>query len=292
MTMPQAPTIHLRGKPSSLRLGLIERLLRTNAHVVLDEDFLQNVSETYATDLEFGQATVSSSTITNLGEGHRLVMLGHGPFTSPADGSLGLDVNGLELILVTPAGAASDVATDWVDAHVVVHDMIPMRRDSDWTPAVFEDWLSAFSQNQEGLLPLEADRWWVSEIDVADALVRLLMSDNAFPESCKMSGRRSWSVGQTYEEFHLLYMRTMAGQTGRFGVDELTAAPTPTIELQTLVVSDKPPLSVEENQMQRPDLSNIHDALHAADGDGWRPLMPIRTSLMHCLAGLLEQKSS
>ncbi|MDB9834883.1 hypothetical protein OAC38_02495 [Candidatus Poseidoniaceae archaeon] len=290
--MPQAPTIHLRGKPSSLRLGLVERLLRTEAHVVLDDDFLQSVNETYATDLEFGQATVSSSSITNLADGHRLVMLGHGPFTSPTDGSIGLDIDGLELILVTPAGAGSVVATDWVDAHVMVHDMIPMRRDPDWTPAVFEDWLGAFSENKEGPSPVGADRWWVSEIDVADALVRLLMSDNPLPETCKMSGRRSWSMGQTYEEFHLLYMRTMAGQTGRFGVEELSAAPTPTIELQTLVVSDRPPMSVEENKLQRPDLSNVHDALHAADGDGWRPLIPVRTSLMHCLAGLLDQGSS
>ncbi len=175
-------------------MGLVERLLRTEAHVVLDDDFLRDVNETYATDLEFGQATVSSSSITNLAEGHRLVMLGHGPFTSPTDGSIGLDIDGLELILVTPAGAASDVATDWVDAHVMVHDMIPMRRDPDWTPAVFEDWLGAFSENKEGPSPVGADRWWVSEIDVADALVRLLMSDNLCLKhaKCQVAVRGLW----------------------------------------------------------------------------------------------------
>ncbi|MFL2970087.1 MAG: hypothetical protein ACJZ63_04340, partial [Candidatus Poseidoniaceae archaeon] len=137
-------------------------------------------------------------------------------------------------------------------------------------------------------LSMSQDHWWIAEIDVADALVRLLMCDTPFPPFCSMSGRRAWSIQQTYEEFSLLYKRTMAGQSGVFGVEELTAAPAPHIELQPLVITDQPPMSIEENSSIRPDLSSVHDALHHADGDGWRPLVPIRTSLMHCLASMLD----
>lgn len=286
--MPRAPVVHLRGPPSSLMHGLVERLLRTNAHIVVEETLHRIFAEDHAADLEFGQAVLSSSATTGLGVGHRLVMIGPGPFTSIHDGLKGLDVDGLELILMTPAGMAEGVDTDWVDAHVTVHDMIPMRCDPVWMPAMFEEWLGDLSSGKEVAPPAGLDRWWVSEIDVADAMVRLLMGNHPLPQACEMSGRRAWSLNQTQEEFQMLYSRTMAGQSGQFGVQELTAAPTPHIELQSLAVSDNPPMSGVGHQQLRPDLSAIHASLHAADGDGWRPLVPVRTSLMHCLAGLLD----
>lgn len=286
--MPRAPVLHLRGPPSSLMLGMVERLLRTNAQIVVEETLHRVFVDAYAADLEFGQAVLSSAATTGLGVGHRLVMIGPGPFTSIHDDSNGLDVDGLELILMTPAGMAGGVDADWVDAHVTVHDMIPMRYDSVWMPALFEEWLSDLASGKETATPSGLDRWWVSEIDVADAMVRLLMGDDALPQACEMSGRRAWSLNQTQEEFQMLYLRTMAGQSGQFGVQELTAAPTPHIELQSLAVSGDSPMSGIEHQQLRPDLSAIHTALHAADGDGWRPLVPVRTSLMHCLAGLLD----
>ena len=89
----------------------------------------------------------------------------------------------------------------------------------------------------------------------------------------------------------MLYQRTAAGQSGSFGVSELSAPPSPNIELQPLMVSDSVPMTLEENRAQRPDLSSIHDALHAADGDGWRPLVPVRTAMMHCLAHLLDPQA-
>ena len=286
--MPRAPVLHLRGPPSSLMHGMVERLLRTNAQIVVEESLHRRFVDAYAADLEFGQAILSSSATTGLEGGHRLVMIGPGPFTSLHDGSNGLDVDGLELILMTPAGMTGGVDMDWVDVHVTVHDMIPMRNDPVWMPAIFQEWLSDLTSGRDAAPSFGLDRWWVSEIDVADAMVRLLMSDDALPQACEMSGRRAWSLNQTHEEFQMLYLRTMAGQSGQFGVQELTAAPTPHIELQSLAVSDTPPMSGIEHQQLRPDLSAIHTALHSADGDGWRPLVPVRTSLMHCLAGLLN----
>ncbi|MDB2624086.1 hypothetical protein N9X98_03465 [Candidatus Poseidoniales archaeon] len=286
--MAHRPIVHLRGEPSSLMFGLVERLLRSATDLVLDTPLHDMVVVRYANDLAFGEAAIFTPEAKPLSFGHRVVMVGFGPFTTEDDGQGGLDVDGVELILVTPAEHIGEVSFDWVDAHVEVHDLIPMHSGGGWMPPVLTRWFEALVAGQATELLAGSERWWVGEVDVADALGRLLISEQAFPEICKMSGRRSWGEDQTLEEFQMLYRRTSAGQSGSFGIEELTAAPTPKIELQTLMVSDSIPLTVEANRHQRPDLSAIHDALHAADGDGWRPLVPVRTALMHCLARMLE----
>ena len=286
--MAHRPVVHLRGEPSSLMFGLVERLLRSATDLVLDTPLHDVVVVRYANDLAFGEAAIFTPEAKPLSFGHRVVMVGFGPFTTEDDGQGGLDVDGVELILVTPAEHIAEVSFDWVDAHVEVHDLIPMHSGGGWMPPVLTRWFEALVAGQATELLAGPEHWWVGEVDVADALGRLLISEQAFPEICKMSGRRSWGEDQTLEEFQMLYRRTSAGQSGSFGIEELTAAPTPKIELQTLMVSDSLPLTVEANRHQRPDLSAIHDALHAADGDGWRPLVPVRTALMHCLARMLE----
>ncbi|MBT3452215.1 MAG: hypothetical protein HN444_02515 [Euryarchaeota archaeon] len=286
--MAHRPIVHLRGEPSSLMFGLVERLLRSATDLVLDTPLHDVVVVRYANDLAFGEAAIFTPEAKPLSFGHRVVMVGFGPFTTEGEGQGGLDVDGVELILVTPAEHIAEVSFDWVDAHVEVHDLIPMHSGGGWMPPVLTRWFEALVAGQATELLAGPEHWWVGEVDVADALGRLLISEQAFPEICKMSGRRSWGEDQTLEEFQMLYRRTSAGQSGSFGIEELTAAPTPKIELQTLMVSDSLPLTVEANRHQRPDLSAIHDALHAADGDGWRPLVPVRTALMHCLARMLE----
>ena len=286
--MAHRPIVHLRGEPSSLMFGLVERLLRSATDLVIDTPLHDMVVVRYANDLAFGEAAIFTPEAKPLSFGHRVVMVGFGPFTTEDDGQGGLDVDGVELILVTPAEHIAEVSFDWVDAHVEVHDLIPMHSGGGWMPPVLTRWFEALVAGQATELLAGPEHWWVGEVDVADALGRLLISEQAFPEICKMSGRRSWGEDQTLEEFQMLYRRTSAGQSGSFGIEELTAAPTPKIELQTLMVSDSLPLTVEANRHQRPDLSAIHDALHSADGDGWRPLVPVRTALMHCLARMLE----
>lgn len=286
--MATRPVVHLRGSMSSLMHALVERLMRTDSEVIVDEPLFRELSVKRSSDLEYSQMDLVCRSEKPFAPGHRMLMLGLGPFDSPSDGSSGLDVDGAELILVTPSGSFTNLAPEYVDAHVDVHDMIPMHGGGGWMPPVLADWFSNLACQEVSLPSAALNHWWVGEIDVADALVRLLLSDHPFPVSSKMAGRRAWLDTQTYEECHMLHRRTVAGQSGAFGVEELTSAPTPTIELQSLMVSDTPPLTIEENRQERPDLCAIHDALHAADGDGWRPLIPVRTALMHCLATLTD----
>ena len=286
--MREAPIIHLRGVDSSIGQAFIERILRTDAHLVIPKEHYQQTSQHYATELEYSEGEIHSSGEVPLSPGHRLLLIGLGPFDEESDGEVGLEVDGLEVVLMTPAHYDFEVDTEWIDCHVVVHDVLPHTPDSTWSPVLFEGWFDQLHANTPPVPQGDTRHWWVSDIDVADAFVRILMSDEPFPSELKVSGRRAWEQPQTLEELSLLFARTMAGRTGDFGVEHLTAAPTPTIEVKSLKAPSTAPLSIEENAQVRPDLSPLHDLLFRIDGDGWRPLVPIRTALMHSLAGYIQ----
>lgn len=286
--MRQAPVIHLRGVESSMGRAFIERIFRTNAHLVISPNYYQEISQQYATELKYGDCELHSSDNVPLSHGHRLMLVGLGPFDEETDSEIGFEIDGLEVILMTPVHHGFEVDSEWLDCHVVVHDVLPRIKDSIWSSMLFEEWMNHLQTNTTPTPKGDARHWWVSDIDVADAFVRILVSDEPFPPKLKVSGRRAWDQSQTLEELSLLFARTMAGRTGEFSVEHLTAAPTPTIEVKSLTAPSTIPMTVEENSQVRPDLSPLHDILFRIDGDGWRPLVPIRSALMHSLAGYIQ----
>lgn len=287
--MRQAPIIHLRGIDSSIGRAFIERILRTDAHLVVARKHYHELSGQYATELEYSEGELHCSDEIPLSSGHRLLLIGLGPFDEETDGDIGFEVDGLEVVLMTPAHCGFEVDTEWLDCHITVHDVLVRTPDSTWCSELFNGWITQLQGNMTPTPKGDTRHWWVSDIDVADAFVRILMSDEPFPSELKVSGRRAWEQSQTLEELSLLFARTMAGRTGDFGIEHLTAAPTPTIEVKPLTASSTEPLSIAENAQLRPDLSPLHDVLFRVDGDGWRPLVPIRTALMHSLAGYLHR---
>lgn len=286
--MRSSPIVHLRGVDSSLGDAMIERLLRTHACIVVPSSLVDELTSRYSTDLEFGDCELFGSEHVPFAAGHRLFLMGLGPFNVPSDDERGFDVDGLEIALALPGHLGIETEHEWIDSHIEVHDLLPRRQDSVWQLPRFDSWMESLQSSDSVVSDESSVYWWVSDIDVADAFVRILLSDEPFPSQVKMSGRRSWSEAQTLEELSLLYNRTVAGRTGRFSVEHLTAAPTPSIEVQSLIVQPKLPIDVDENARKRPDLSPLHNLLHRIDGDGWRPLVPIRTALMHSLADYIE----
>jgi hypothetical protein len=286
--MRQAPVLHLRGLDSSIARALIERIFRTNAHLVVPGAHFQEISQRYASELEFGDCELHAAEHLPLASGHRLMLIGLGPFDEPNDGVNGFDIDGLEIILTAPAHLEMEVDTEWLDSIILVHDLLPREKDTTWGSPLFNQWMIQLNTNIVPSPVGSTEHWWVSDIDVADAFVRMLIGDEPFPSLIKVSGRRAWSQEQTIEELTLLHARTVAGKTGQFSVEHLTAAPTPTIEVKSLIVNPSMPLSMKDNSQQRPDLSPLHDVLHRIDGDGWRPLVPIRTALMHALVDYIE----
>jgi len=286
--MRSTPIVHLRGIDSSLGDAMIERLLRTHACIVVPHSTVEELTARYSADLEFGECELYGSDQVPFEAGHRLFLMGLGPFTAPSDGERGFDVDGLEIVLALPGHLGIETEHEWIDSHIEVHDLLPRRQDLVWQSPRFQAWMESLRSSGTVTANESLQYWWVSDIDVADALVRILLSDEPFSSEMKISGRRSWSEEQTLEELSLLYNRTVAGRTGRFSVEHLTAAPTPSIEVQSLIVQPNLPMDVDENARKRPDLSPLHNLLHRIDGDGWRPLVPIRTALMHSLADYIE----
>ena len=131
------------------------------------------------------------------------------------------------------------------------------------------------SNSRDFNLPSDEKHWWVSQQDVAAGLFRLIDYTRPLPQLIHICGRRGWTNQETFEQLELLYNRTIAGSSGQFQTSHLESKPV--IHPTVAKVSQITPST-------RPDLSIINEVLIDVDGEGWRPLTPLRTSLMHYLA--------
>jgi hypothetical protein len=275
------PVVHLRGSDSSIGRATISRLLRTDAKIVIPNVDYQWATEMYSTELVYSQSQFMVSEQTPITEGHRVVLLGLGPYLDGVEQpSIGAD--GSETILVTAGFDNTEIDTSEVDSHLIINHMLPSCFDDSWCCPILQNWYEAIKNNDNIASDSRPRHWWVSEMDVVDSIVRILVSEQPFPKIANISGRRAWSDDQTVEEMRILFSRTMAGKSGEFSAQHLTTPSSPKIEVETLS-------EVGEEYLLRPDLESIHQVLVACDGDGWRPLMPIRSALMVFLVGAIQQ---
>ena len=273
------PIIHLRGQLGSLGNTVIQRLLREKVEIVLSTDDFEEANEKFSVDLEFSQSRIVSSEDCKIDSGHRIVLFGfQGYFSDHDDVELGIEVDGAEVILITPS-VGIDIDTSEIDSHIIVHDMIPHRSEMPWNNQFLDDIMDSLIDGSEVLEKKRNSRFLVAELDVADAVSRLLISNNPIPSLIDISGRRGWDDMQIYQELKILYNRTIAGQTGEFSAENLTSPSTPNIELlhKDEVVAES-----------RPRLEVLHKALTDSGFEGWRPTIPIRTALMYFLIGKLK----
>ncbi len=275
------PVVHLRGSDSCLGRSLISRLIRADVKIVIPDVDYQWVEQMFSTELKYSNSQLFKSEATAIAQGHRMILLGLGPYLSDTEQS-SIGVDGSETILITPGFEKIDVDTSEIDAHLIISHMIPTACDDSWCCPVIENWYNAITNNQTIASDSRPRHWWVSEMDIADSIVRILVSDQPFPSNANISGRRAWSDDQTVEEMKLLFSRTMAGKSGTFSAQHLTTPASPIIEVEAIS-------KVDDNEHPRPDLESIHQVLVACDGDGWRPLMPIRSALMMFLAGVMQE---
>ena len=279
MHMEDFPVIHLRGQLGSLGNSIIQRLLREEVEIVLGRSDFEKANKVFSTELEFSKSCLSRSEDCKINQGHRVVLIGFQDYTSIYDDSeLGIGIDGAEVILVTPNLGSVEVDTSEIDSHIIVHDMIPTDSVKPWENQFLNSILASLSSGEK-IVDVLTPKYLVAELDVADALSRLLIGDNPTPKSLDISGRRGWSQVQIYQELEVLYNRTMAGQTGNFSTENLTTPSTPNIELMTKGEV------IEDN---RPKLEGLHRALIDSGFEGWRPTTPIRTALMYFLIGKLK----
>ena len=156
-----------------------------------------------------------------------------------------------------------------VGGNLLIYDLIPTRNDR-WMPDEFGNW-------SVGKDCQKRPRYWLSVIDAANAIANLAISGKRF--SClHMCGRREWSYEDTKAEFDMLWKRTNQGQTGNFTAETLFGHD----------IAGMEPKPVGMNSYSRPNLDPLHNELLEITGDGWRPLVPLRTAIMTLIAGILE----
>ena len=159
---------------------------------------------------------------------------------------------------------------------VRVYDMILCTTITEASNGILDEYLSICKLDEESpQLVEDSKHWWVSQQDVAVGIARLLNDVTIIPPISHLCGRRGWTKQETYQQLFLLYQRTIAGSSGNFETIHLEQKPVISPVLEDISQINKP---------SRPDLSIINEALREIDGDGWRPLTPLRTSLMQYLA--------
>jgi len=277
--MMERACVHIRGQLGSLGHSIIQRLLRDELDIIVQEEYHQSLNKLFSTELEFSKSNISSCKDNPIVAGNRVLLLGVDNFsTSYDDPQVGIGVDGVEVILVTSSNDLVKIDTSEVDCHFLIHDMIPSNSLHPWKNQSLDDMIESLVEGKD--FDITADvGWWVAEVDVADAISRLILSDHPNHSEVNIAGRRSWDTGQVFEELEMLYNRTIAGQSGEFTTKHLSSPSTPNIEL----------VPVEQSrQNNRPDLKSLHESLVLADGDGWRPMTPLRAGLMHFLIGKMN----
>lgn len=159
---------------------------------------------------------------------------------------------------------------------IYIHDLISYSEVESLANKNLDELFDLCISNAEDFnFPSDKKHWWISQQDVAAGLVRLIDYTTPLPQLMHICGRRGWTNQETFEQLELLYSRTIAGSSGQFQTSHLESKPV--IHPTVAKVSQITPSS-------RPDLSIINEVLVQIDGEGWRPLTPLRTSLMHYLA--------
>ncbi len=170
-------------------------------------------------------------------------------------------------------GTGFSISFDGSDADIIVgkdliiHDLLPSRNDRWLVPEVLA-WYS-------GLESPGQPRYWLGVEDAAHGIASILRNERKVT-GIHMCGRREWLPEDTKAELTMLLERTGQGQTGEFTAATLFGHSIAGMEAKPIV----------EGASKRPDLGPIHELLLELTGDGWRPLTPLRTSLMTLIAGL------
>ena len=155
-----------------------------------------------------------------------------------------------------------------VGNHIVIHDLIPTRVDK-WVPEEIVQWSK---QKEVECQP----RYWVSVIDAANAIAHIAKSEIKISQM-NLCGRREWLPEDSKAEFDMLWSRTNQGLSGKFTAETLFG--------HEIAGMHAKPISSETKS--RPDLDPLHEVLVDITGDGWRPLVPLRTALMALIANML-----
>ena len=172
-------------------------------------------------------------------------------------------------IAVLPEGSTIEGST----LNVVVRDVIIPGWDSGWGCEEIARMVSMVKGGVPNVDAYRGIRYWVHVRDVADALCTLILpKEGRISEGLvHLCGRRPWNGTDVREEIEVLWNRFNDAINHSHTTESLRGVPSPV----------RGPNITEDD---RPDLSPLHSALIESGGEGWHPLVPMRTSLMEVIA--------
>ena len=280
LARPMQPisTIHLTGELEGLGDDFVTKLIHDEFIVTVEQDQLARISNKLELELAHLSAGLK---VVNLADITSNDVVIH--FSSNHQAS-NLFVEIAELcrsILVTTGLYSQPKTLEFVDTIIEVNDLIPSTNCQHFQSSNLDQMLQLcyIGSTEKFELDLPTRYWWLSQQDAVTGLVGFVKCSTMPKGVVPMCGRREWSLSDTFDQLSMLYQRTLAGASGQFSLDHLQTSPVIGAGVQpvTDVVVGK-----------RPDLSNLHEVMLESNEEGWRPLVPLRTSLMYYLAAKLE----
>ena len=277
-SMQPISTIHLTGELEGLGDDFVTKLIHDEFIVTVEQDQLARISNKLELELAHLSAGLK---VVNLADITTNDIVIH--FSSNHQAS-NLFVEIAELcrsILVTTGLYSQPKTLEFVDTIIEVNDLIPSTNCQHFQSSNLDQVLQLCytSSTEKFELDLPTRYWWLSQQDAVTGLVGFVKCSTLPKGVVPMCGRREWSLSDTFDQLSMLYQRTLAGASGQFSLDHLQ--PSPVIGAGVQPVTD---VVVGK----RPDLSNLHEVMLESNEEGWRPLVPLRTSLMYYLAAKLE----
>jgi hypothetical protein len=277
-SMQPISTIHLTGELEGLGDDFVTKLIHDDFIVTIEKSQLARISNKLELELAHLCAGLK---VVNLADITTNDIVIH--FSSNHQAS-NLFVEIAELcrsILVTTGLNSQPKHLEFVDTIVEVNDLIPSTNCRHFQSSILDQMLQLCdtSGTEKFELDLPTRYWWLSQQDAVTGLVGLVKCSSLPKGVVPMCGRREWSLSDTFDQLSMLYQRTLAGASGQFSLDHLQPSPVIGAGVQPVA---------EVVVGKRPDLSDLHEVMLESSEEGWRPLVPLRTSLMYYLAAKLE----
>lgn len=277
-SMEPSSTIHLTGELAGLGDDFVTKLIHDEFNVTIEKEHLDRVTNKLELELSHLSAGLK---VVKLADITPSDIVFH--FSSNHEASdLFVEIAKLcPSILVTTGLNSQPKNLEFVDTIIDIIDLIPSANSQHFLSNNLDQMLQlCYTMGTGGFQSdLPAKYWWLSQQDAVTGLVGIVKCSSLPRGVVPMCGRREWSLSDTFDQLSMLYQRTLAGASGQFSLEHLQSSPVIGAGVQkvTDVLVGK-----------RPDLSNLHEVMLESNEEGWRPLVPLRTSLMYYLAAKLE----
>ena len=278
-SMEPISIIHLTGELEGLGDDFVAKLIHDEFNVTVEKDQLDRMTNKLEVELAHLSVDLKVAKLADISPNDIVIHFSQNHEAS----DLFVEIADLcSSILVTTGLSSRPKNLEFIDTIIDVIDLIPSADCQHFQSNNLDQMLQLCYTMGTGVSQsnLPARYWWLSQQDAVTGLVGIVKCSSLPKGVVPMCGRREWSLSDTFDQLSMLYQRTLAGASGQFSLEHLQ--PNPVIGAAAVrkvadVMAGK-----------RPDLSNLHEVMLESNEEGWRPLVPLRTSLMYYLAAKLE----